>query len=429
MFIRRRLLVLGAMLLVSLIFVTPAIGEQQVTLRVAGIAKPSPESTMPGDIWTREQLEKWEKTYPNVKLEFVDVPWAEAEIKYMTMVVGRDVPDVAKGLSRWWFPLARLGALKDLDEALSPGYLENFFPRSVELNRFEGIQVGVPSTFNIQAVAYNKTVLDKAGIKAPKEKIEDAWTWKEFAENMAKAQAAQEVNYAFIFWMHTSNCRLFPVYAAGGSIFSEDFKTNNIDNPETLEALEFMVDCAERGLVPLDNMSSAIDWTTKFAAGDFIGWVGNGNWSISTFGEIIKDFEWDFTFLPTWRRHSIPNQGDSWCMFKLSKNKEWGAKFIEFMTSKESLLRMSELTSWLTPRNDVAEEVKFPYRPDLGIFFLEASKGILPHMQAESAWPAYPEADVRLRPIIDDMIRGKITAKEAHQKMIAEVNEVVELYK
>ena len=90
---------------------------------------------------------------------------------------------------------------------------------------------------------------------------------------------------------------------------------------------------------------------------------------------------------------------------------------------------MSELTSWLTPRNDVAEEVEFPYRPDLGTFFLEASKGILPHMQAESAWPAYPEADVRLRPIIDDMIRGKITAKEAHQKMIAEVNEVVELYK
>ncbi|MGQ9629776.1 MAG: HAD family hydrolase [bacterium] len=220
------------------------------------------------------------------------------------------------------------------------GFLErkciaNFFPvkliSEVELNKFQGVQISVPSTFNIQGTLYNKTALGKAGIIAPTKSIEEAWTWKEFAQNMAKAQEAAKSKQAFVFWMHTSNCRLFPVYAAGGSIFSEDFQTNNLDNPETLEALEFMVDCAQKGLVPSDNMNPTVDWVTQFVSGNFVGWIGHGNWGVAQMKEIVKNFEWDFTFLPRWKRHSVPNQGDGWIIFKLSKNKQWGAKFIELM--------------------------------------------------------------------------------------------------
>ncbi|WP_245641082.1 extracellular solute-binding protein [Streptomyces megasporus] len=122
---------------------------------------------------------EFEKKHPTIDVEYVNVPFDQAQRKYLDAVEsGEDVPDVLRADVGWTAGFMAEGHLADLTGTPAlDGDASDFLPNVTDSVTYEdGGVYGVPQVTDTLALLYNRRILAEAGVTRPPS------TWKELKE-------------------------------------------------------------------------------------------------------------------------------------------------------------------------------------------------------------------------------------------------------
>jgi len=143
--------------------------EKPVTIEFANWLI-SEDNTRPA---MQAMIDAFEAKYPWISVEITGYAYNSVQDQLLIRSAGGTPPDVAQIAPLWVASLADMGALKPVNEILSPAVMEDFFESSTGGTYIDGKQMSAPWTINPVLVFYNKELLKKAGFNtAPK-------TWEE----------------------------------------------------------------------------------------------------------------------------------------------------------------------------------------------------------------------------------------------------------
>lgn len=110
----------------------------------------------------------FEQQNPNIKIKWIDIPYAEAEKRVLASLLSNNVPDLINITSDFNITLAPKGALKNIDSGL-----ERYNSAILKALTFEEKVWGVPFYATSAVTIYNKDLVNEFGVKKhPKTYIE-----------------------------------------------------------------------------------------------------------------------------------------------------------------------------------------------------------------------------------------------------------------
>ncbi len=210
---------------VTLYFIRPGLGED-------------------AQIETDAQMEAFYEMYPWITVETTILPPPEVSTKLQTSLAGGEPPNVVMAISIGdALKYANNGAFLDMTPyAEEEGFDWQNYYDPVALDYFNpgGKLQCVAETSDTRTLAYNKDMFDAAGLTYPT----DDWTWDDL---LAAAQAltldtngdGQIDQWGFA----THNWDEQPwIWAAGGSLFSEDYSEILITDPVVMDTYQWLAD-------------------------------------------------------------------------------------------------------------------------------------------------------------------------------------------
>jgi len=102
---------------------------------------------------------------PNVTIETVAYPYAQYKDQLVISAAASNAPDIAHVKAEWVPALLKLGALQNLNDVLSPELKKDYFEAILKGVTVDGKIISAPWFTNPYALYYNKTLMEKAGIK------------------------------------------------------------------------------------------------------------------------------------------------------------------------------------------------------------------------------------------------------------------------
>jgi len=133
--------------------------------------------------WSEELSKVVAERYPDIKIEYLNIPWADVEKKVTIMIQSNDYPDIiqTKDITNY----VAMKALEPLDDYFSRPdsgiKKENIIESSFGYSVFDNITYAVPQTIEVFGMCVNVEKLAETGMK-----LEDLKTW----EDVVKASKA-----------------------------------------------------------------------------------------------------------------------------------------------------------------------------------------------------------------------------------------------
>jgi len=241
--------------------------------------------------WTEEIIPRFELEHPNIKVIFENAEAPDYQDKLYTQAVAGDMPDV---FFIWWSGgLMEKGQLLALDDYFDEEYLSDFYPGNVVAQVYEGHLYGIPKYISSVVMAYNKDILDAAGLEYP----DGTWDWNDYeaayraTTDIGKDQWGISVSYSFLYhyvWMN------------GGEWMNADlFGTECLLNEDkAMEALKYNYDLmwGPDPVSPKPGETGEFGWWNVFSTGK-VAFMESHSWTVTNYIR-ENDFRWDFTDLP-----------------------------------------------------------------------------------------------------------------------------------
>lgn len=310
-------------------------------------------------IWDNVQLpglqtiaKEWSEE-SGVDVEFQVLSWDS----YWTMLEagasGGDLPDVFwmhSAYSQMYADADMLLNMNDYIESDDQINLDDYYPGITELYNNQGAQIAIPKDHDTIAMVYNKTVFDKYDVDYPTDDL----TWQEFADIAQEITDKGKDDGVYGTYMNTNSNQLGwynVVYSFGGHILSQDRSKSGLDDPKTLEAMQFVADEILPACPTQDSMANT-SGDTMLMSGK-IGMYLDGSWMINSYynADNKEDFAW--AQIPyadvngnkqaeKEERVSIYN-GLGWSIAKNTDNPEASWGLVSALTSKQGQEKQSEL--------------------------------------------------------------------------------------
>ncbi|MGQ7848009.1 ABC transporter substrate-binding protein [Granulosicoccus sp. 3-233] len=209
----------------------------------------SPERTQT----LQAMVDDYEAANPGVEVEIVSLPWGQAFEKFATMVAGGDVPDVVEMPDRWLALYAGNDMLMSLEDNISNWeHGDTLTQKSLDMGRYAGgTMYTVPYGFYLRAMFYNRKLLAEAGIDAPPA------TMAEFMEASARiSELDGKSGYCLRGGPGGLNGWIMFAATMNGTneFFTEDGKSR-LDEPGSIEGIQFLIDMYQKGYAPKDSVS------------------------------------------------------------------------------------------------------------------------------------------------------------------------------
>lgn len=217
-------------------------------------------------------IAKFNETYPNVKINYQSVPFADAQNKFKTAAAaGSGAPDILRAEVAWVPEFASLGYLFALDG--TPLLDGNFLPTPLSSNVYDGKTYGVPQVTDTLGLMYNKKLFAKAGIESP------PTTWDEVADAAKLLKQKAQVDGLYI---NAGGYFLLPfIYGDGGDLVNVDEQKILINSPEDVAGVSTAQQLVKSGAaVKPDANDSYGTMMTLFKEGK-VGMIINGPWEVA----------------------------------------------------------------------------------------------------------------------------------------------------
>lgn len=197
-------------------------------------------------------VDKYEAENEGVTVEIVSLPWGQAFEKLTTMVAGGDVPDVVEMPDTWLALYAGSGQLASLEEHIAGWeHGDTLTDKTLAMGRQVGDAYMIPYGFYLRAMFYNKKLLAEAGVDTP------PGTMEEFMEASAKVSALDgKSGYCLRGGPGGTNGWIMFAATMNGTneFFTEDGQSR-INEPGSVEGIQFMMDLYQKGYAPKDSVN------------------------------------------------------------------------------------------------------------------------------------------------------------------------------
>jgi len=197
-------------------------------------------------------VDVYEANNPDVSVEIVSLPWGSAFEKLATMVAGGDIPDVVEMPDTWAALYAGSGQLVSLADYVGGWeHGASLTDKTVAMGSQAGDFYMIPYGFYLRAMFYNKKLLAEAGVDSPPETME---------EFMAAAAAVSELDGKYGYCLRggpggTNGWIMFAATMNGTNEFFTEDGQSRINEPGSVEGIQFMIDMYQNGYAPKDAVS------------------------------------------------------------------------------------------------------------------------------------------------------------------------------
>ena len=299
---------------------------------------------------------------PSVNIEAIYAgSYADAGVKALTAARGGKPPQLSVLLSTQMFTLIDEDVIVPFDDFVSAAdqesWINGFYPSFMENSQTGGKTYGIPFQRSTPVLYWNKEAFAEAGLDpdvAPANWDEMV----EFGKKLTKKDASGNVSQwgvripsaGFPYWLFQGLST-----PAGAILANSDGNKTNFNDPQVVEALEYLVALsAEHGVM----QPGSIEWgpTPKafFERDTAMMWTTTGNLT-----NVRKNAPFDFgvAMLPAKERRGAPTGGGNFYLFKDSSDDQKAAavEFVKWITAPEQAAVWAIATGYVAPRPDAWE--------------------------------------------------------------------------
>lgn len=232
----------------------------------------------------------FEEEYDNISVDLRVADFGSYFTALQTRIAGGDAPDAFELNYENFVTFADAGSLLDL-EAAAPAIVDPsvYYPGAYEAFNHDGVQYGVPGSFSVVVLYYNKELFDEAGIDYPNQ----SWTW---ADELAAAEAINALGDEI--WGTFQPIQFFEFYKVlaqnGGSFFNDDMTEATFNSPEGVEAAEWLINKVGTVMPSTEDMGGQGD-DALFSSGRMGMWH-TGIWMFTAMAD--APIAWDIEVEP-----------------------------------------------------------------------------------------------------------------------------------
>ncbi len=310
---------------------TPEALKEPAQIRFAEGSWVGPEGIK---FWTDDIIGRFELENPDIKVTFENAEAPDYSDKLYTQAVAGDAPDVMFIWGGFGYDLMEKGQFLQLDEVIDDEYLADFYPGKLVAHIYDGHRYGLPKYESSIALAYNKDILDEAGVEYPTEE----WTWDDYLSAVRATTKRDSAGNITQWGTYVLHGYLHPwVWMNEGEWMEGDlFGTKALfTEPQAVEALKLHHDLifGPEPTAPLIGSVPEMGWWNVFSTGK-IAFMDSMSWVVTNYVR-ENGFKWDFAELPESRKgkRSSMTENDGYAIYRGTKEPEAAVRMLKFVTS------------------------------------------------------------------------------------------------
>lgn len=385
----------------------------ETVISVATYFDVGPEATWPAALGIWKVAEKFMEQHPDIKVEFVFVPFGELVPQVMRWamigegpdIIGLDNPDVLH--------VAAAGVYVDLtDKVKKWGQWDDFYLGYRVATSLDGKVYAIQFGTNNLALFYRKDVFEKYGLTPPK-------TWAELLEVCEKLKSVQDETGMYPIGVAAVNTEEL-TFQFLPFLWSNNATLLELDTPQAVEALKLWVTLLEKGYAPQDVLT----WGQGAdpLIGGQVAMMVNGPWIIPLLQQEGIDF--DVAPLPAPKEGMpviVPTGGETFGINVASNKIDAAWEFIKFFVEPENMAYFCSI-SYYVPTRASATPLVIEKQPILKVFAEQAMRA-LPRPQMGGG-EYYTEVSAIVRQYIQLALTGQMAPEEAFKNATEEIRDV-----
>jgi multiple sugar transport system substrate-binding protein len=344
--------------------------------------------------------------------------------RLQTRISGGEPPDVMSIHGAFYVPLAAKGALADLGPFIAADGefdLNDFFPRLMELCRYEGKLYSLARYTSVYAMFHNKDLFDQAGQPYPATG-QGEWDWQAY-RNAAVALTKDldgdgqpdQWGCAVDFW----EARLYPwLWQNGADVFNADRTRCVIDSPAAIEALTFLWELRHTYHVTPASSSQQRSLTLEQFSQGNIGMFMSGPWDVQTLKK-NEGLHWDVAPLPKQKQRATILGTENYAISAKTAHPQEAWELLEFLLSPQSQAFMADRLDKMPSRLSVAQG---PYAKAHAGYDRRVFVEAVDYARQPPNIPEWSEIRHYLTEQLDRAWVGEISPAEAGREAAAKVN-------
>lgn len=356
------------------------------------------------------------KEETGIEVKFEITPWAQYWTKLETAITGKNAADVFNVNIPRAIDYIENDILEPLDgidvelDKIPEQYLKAY-------TGSDGNLYGIPKDFDTNALFYNKTMFDEAGIAYP----DDTWTWDTWRDVAKQLTDEDKGIYGMAVPPTWQGGYYETIYQNGGSPFSEDGKKSGFDTPEAIEGVEFWHSFVEDGSgTPIELITNTN--SNELLLSGKVAMAVDGSYQVPVlFKEEFGIENIDVAPLPKGKERATTSNSLANVVFSGSDNKEAAKQWIKYLSSEESMKSVAE-AGGIIPVLEGTQEAWVNAHPDKNIqVFIDAVEYAVPLPGFKNSTAAIAiEQD-----FINQAWTGELTVEEASKKIAEKANELL----
>lgn len=357
-------------------------------------------------------IKKFEESHPGIKIERTPVPYTEHFPKMLrqaqtdslpTMVLIDNLNLPALVAAGGVAPISKFG---EVDQS-------KYFEGTMNTVTYEGKLYGLPFGSNDLALFYNKTMLEKAGVKPPE-------TWDQLVSAAVKLHHGDTYGIAFSAPANNQLTWQFSpfMWTNGGSFLK-------FDSPETIAAISLWNELVEKGGASPSVVNFSQNKVYKeFAAGRAAMMV-MGPWKLPS----LKETDIDFGIIPIPGRTKdqkeiSPIGGEDLAITTSATPEQQKAAwtFIKWLQDPERLPQLDKFFGYI-PAYKPAYDKFLKENPDFKVF-----AKILQNAQALTAKTGahYAEVGKEIAAGVQKVLTGSLSPEKAAENIQSDIDKILE---
>ena len=289
----------------------------------------------------KPMLKDFENNNPDIRVDFMHIPQNYFQ-KIHLLFASNSAPDVVF-MNNLYLPVyANAGVLESVDDWAD---LSQYDPNIICSLSWKAATYAVPRDVSNLVIFYNKDLFDKFGVKYPTED----WTYDDFLK------ICQKFKDKGVFGISFEEAPLFflPYLMSEGGEIVTVFGRVMVYEENSQKGLNFYADLRKKyHVAPMAEESASATMAQLFLQ-QKIAMHLTGRWLVPKYREEAK-FNWDIVPFPKGSVGSVVQlDASGWSVSKSSKHKEEAHRLVNYLSSKESIERITQCGLIVPARQDV----------------------------------------------------------------------------
>ncbi|EPR10495.1 ABC transporter substrate-binding protein [Ruminiclostridium papyrosolvens] len=265
---------------------------------------PNFQSGTAGD-YEKQLVASFNKKYPNIKVNVEMIDFASGPQKVNTAIASNSAPDLIFDYPGRIIDYARNGVMAELDDLFSDSLKSDVSTKILDACKLDNKYYMYPINTAPNMMAFNKTMLDKAGLTnmLPLNKEDRLWTVSEF-EALLKAikEKIPTLTAPTAIFAKSSagdqGTRAWISNMGGVSTIAPDLSKYTINDPKDVAALQWIVDSVNSGLILKGGEALASNDVVDMYLGEKIACVPLYNKTLLASSAAKKTSNFEEVFIP-----------------------------------------------------------------------------------------------------------------------------------